>query len=110
MIALWLLLTSLISVKVWPGACMEPCNIQLTLTVEPADDNHMVVVLITAPDSYYATRSEIPYDKGSPKTTYLYYRGIYAGTYTVKVVLYKHDGVTWIAGTDQTQLLVGGHQ
>lgn len=106
----YLILAGLISIAVNPGVCMEPCNTLVTLRVEPAKDNYMVVITVQAPDSSYYSRSDLDYSNGPPKTVQFYYKNIPAGGYTVSATLYKHDGKTWVAGRDQTVLLVGGHQ
>ena len=97
---LYLILAGLISVTVSPRACFEPCNIRVTLKVEPAKDNERVVVEVYSTNLGYYHRSDMDYTNGQPKTIQITYPGLPAGNYVVKGVLYKHDTKTWKAGED----------
>ena len=82
------ILAATVTIAVIPASCFAPCNIRVTLKVEPAKDNATVVLELGAPDSEFYRRSDIEYDAQSARTRYITYEGIPEGTYTVLATLW----------------------
>ena len=76
---------------------MSPCDFELTLTVEKAEDNVKVEIEVDGSEGYYRN-SEVPF-KGekSPRVQKIIYRAVPTGEYEVKATLFKHDLKTYEA-------------
>ena len=88
---LFSILATVVSIAVVPAGCFDPCNFRVTLRVEPAVDNTMVVLEVAAPDSDFYRRSDIEYNGQSARTREVVYMTVPAGTYKVIATLWKRD-------------------
>lgn len=99
-----LVLAAAISITVSRAVCLAPCDVVVTLRTEPAKNNQKVVLVMES-DSYYRS-SEMDANEWTPKTVQIVYKALPSGEYVIKVTLWKHDGATWIAGTDSKTINV----
>src|SRR4051812_10160038 len=101
MIAL-ILAAQLISIAVKPAQCLAPCDVELTLTVEPAENNLEVVVTVVG-DDYFAS-SSLDYTHETHRTIKITYPKLEAWEYMFLAELKKHDARTWTAGEDRKKV------
>ncbi len=100
------LLAALIVLRLNPTACIAPCEMVATVSVEPAADNEKLTLVLEAEDSDFGRVSEWPLNAQSPKTMQIRYSGIPKGAYLLTATLHKHDGKSWVAGQASRVLVV----
>ena len=113
---LHLIFAGLVTVTVSPMVCHEPCQLIVRIKVEPARDNHVVVLQIDGESFSSSTQLNVApscYDKDGkevcnypPSTTQIRFPKVPGGDYVVAAVLIKHDGKTWEAGHDAKRVKV----
>lgn len=103
---MFLTLAGLIALLVNPTVCNAPCNVTITVKVEPAPDNAKVVIEFLDEDKTPYRISDLDYSNGGPKTLRITYPGVPGGAYDIVVSLHKHDGKSWVAGTDKKHVEV----
>lgn len=101
-----LLAATLLTLRLLPAACIAPCEMVATVSVEPARDNEKLVLVLEAEDSEYYRQSELPLNEKSPKTFQVRYSRIPSGAYMLTARLHKHDGRSWVAGQVSKVLVV----
>jgi hypothetical protein len=99
-----LILAGLISISVSPTVCNAPCSIRVTLKVEPAEDNERVILEIDGDN--YSRVSDMDYSNGGPKTVQIWYKDLPGGDYEIRASLHKHDGKSWVAGSDKKNIKI----
>lgn len=93
---------SSISIKALPQICFAPCNVRVTLTVTPSEDNRTVRIEFDGTGFY--RQSEIDFqaacwenEEGKrvcrlpQKTTQITYPAVPAGDYYIRLYLFKKD-------------------
>lgn len=81
---------ALISIVVRPTVCFDPCEVRVTIRVEPAQNNEKVVLELDSDEGMYML-SEIDYSYKSPRVLELWYANLTKGEYTLKATLYRRD-------------------
>lgn len=101
-----MLMSALLTVTIPQSVCFAPCEIRVKLQVEPEKDNQKVTMELISENFYRF--SELPLTEKSPKTTMISYPATPSGEYTLRVLVYKHDGGTWVAAQEEKSFRIIG--
>lgn len=106
LLALLLSAHNVISVKVNPRVCNTPCKVLISVRIQPHEVNESVVIYAEGPN--YSRASEIPVNATATSASREFTFPA-AGEYIIVAGLFRHDGKTWLAGKDETTVLVQGN-
>jgi hypothetical protein len=94
-----------VSIRVTPAVSFAPANLVIRATVERADENRAIVVVLESPSFYRS--SEVTLDGArAPRVTLLQFRGMPGGDYEVRAAIRGSSGDE-IASTKAHVSIVG---
>ena len=75
-----------VGVKVSPSMAFAPADLSVRATVEANQDNRMVEIVAESADFYRSSQIQLDGDK-APRTTYVSFRSLPGGRYSVRVAV-----------------------
>jgi hypothetical protein len=80
-----------LAMRVSPAYSYEPASLTIQLSIEPDAENRMVRVMAESAESYRSSDIQLEGDR-APRTNVISYRGLPAGDYEVRSVLFGAHG------------------
>jgi hypothetical protein len=93
-----------LAVSVWPGNCLEPCRVKVTVRTEPHPDLRALVVELDSATFFRSSLIELEGER-APSAHWLEFASLPAGHYEVRAVL---KSATEDMGMDRLSLTVLG--
>lgn len=78
-----------LTVKVRPTQCLDPCNVRVTVHIEPNEQNRRLELELYSEDYYRFSELDVQPPQASLATLEIWYRGLKEGDYELTAKLYR---------------------